>query len=582
MKVHFLELLQKNPIAMKNLEIAFTEDGNSLVYKTLSGEVKVVDLTNNAGEDLTILEGLISDINANMATDAEVSALITPITASISSLEEKVSNSETNNIIFIGDSRTRSGYKDWYRGAATTDYKGIALDIHGCGPAITTDLTTGNTLEYRASDKSFRWTVSGDTAGEWTQITKAGLMKLESGTPGKWIRFILRSFNTLPITDQTITFSITGQMKFILNNSTSPGSISDVYGYFRNSSPYKTLGAGGAKSYEMLELLPFYLENITEPSFIIIRCGTNDLDNNIKSSETIANMEEIFNTLLLLNHKLVICGEPARWGDNATTAMTTTKFNSLKAINEFYESFCLNNKNCSYVDLFSVSVDPNYLDGRPKNGVLIDTVHDNYYGSFLFAKEITKSLEDLNCKKKSYPIRDNSNLFPNGWIIGTTGTNSTGSSGVVPTGWTVNRQSGTVTTINSIVDSTTHNSNLLKMDCSWTSSGSNQIIYAYMSSQTIINLGLVATDKVVFELDLIIENPINVSFINPSLYFSTSNYRSDIYITQVSESEHKISIPFEVGSTTTAITPAVYIQGLANTIGNVTVKFGDFVVRKVS
>lgn len=484
-----------------------------------------------------------------------------------------------NSLAIIGDSRARAGIREFYRGVTSSDLKGCAIDLLGCGYGITANLPTGNTIEFRASDTSFRWTVSGSASGAWVQVLRAQRVRLESSIPNQWVEFNLRSILTLPTTDQTIAIAISGALQTTVNASTSPGMIGNIYSNLNGAYYYNALGMGGAKSNEMVESLQ-YLGSIAGSNGIdVIRIGTNDISNNYTSATTIANAKIIFDTRIAQGRKLVICGEPARWGVNTSTPLTTTQLGYLFDINNYYRSYALaNTNNCAYVDLFSLICDPQYTDGRPSAGYLIDTVHDDYLGAKVFGNAIASAIQKLGGVVSPFPNRGTAkNLNPNGWFIGTAGTNSTGSSGVVATGWTVARQSGTdIVSVNSITQSLDHLTTNQRMSLTFTTGV--QVIYIFTSAVTIASAGLVSGDKIWFEVDVDFVSGTNVTSINGSMYVGGTNSRADVYITQIGESKHRISTLIDITATTTNITPAIYIN--TSGAGEAVVDISEFCIYK--
>lgn len=484
-----------------------------------------------------------------------------------------------NSLAIIGDSRARAGIIEFYRGVTSSDLKGCAIDLLGCGYGITTNIPTGNTIEFRASDTSFRWTVSGIAPGAWTKVLTAQRVRLESSVINNWVEFNLRSILTLPTIDQTIQISISGALQTTVNASSSPGMVGNIYSNLNGAYYYNVLGMGGGKSNEMVESLP-YLGRVAGSSGIdVIRIGANDISNNYTSATTIANAKLIFDNRIANSRKLVICGESARWGVNTSTPLTNTQLGYLFDINYYYRSYALaNTTKCIYVDLFSLSCDPQYTDGRPSTGYLIDTVHDGYLGAKVFGNAIASAIQKLGGVVSPFPNRGTTkNLNPNAWFIGVSGTNSTGSSGVVATGWTVARQSGVdLVTVNSITASSDHLTTNQRLSLTFTAGAQTLLMTA--TAITIASAGLVNGDRIWFEVDVDFVSGTNVTSINPSIYIGGTNSRADTYITQIGESKHRISTLIDITATTTNITPAFYIN--TSEAGTAVVDISEFCIYK--
>lgn len=213
------------------------------------------------------------------------------------------------SIVSVGDSQSQLGFDFVYKGADSSNYGGISASL--IGTEWNAKSETSGILLYRASDKSFQWTINGDTSGPWTPITRAGRYTFSSGTSFKGITINIRSFLSLPTSDKSITVNLSGQLQTRVNQSGNPTALGHVFGYF--GLPYNVLGASGARSNELVEYLDWLDDNIPDQSVVIVRIGTNDIGAGTVATNTIiTNAYKAFDTLRDKGHKLVICGVAAR------------------------------------------------------------------------------------------------------------------------------------------------------------------------------------------------------------------------------------------------------------------------------
>lgn len=434
-----------------------------------------------------------------------------------------------NEIAFIGDSRNYYGQRNYYRTASTLDNKNVQLFFDGVGHDILTG--TSGTLEFRASDKAFRWTAPSDTAGAWVALGSAGWMTLQSGTPNKELHVATQIYSNMPLTDQTITVDITttSAVKYIGNNS--PAMV-QVYGRLRCNQPYKMLGIGGLKTIGMVEAIP-YLTTVAggKGGVDVIRIGTNDIsDGTISSATMIANATTIFNNRLAIGRKLIICGEPARWGVNTSTALTAQQLSNLIALNKFYKDFANSNPStCIYLDFYGLSVDPNYTDGRPYTNYLRDVVHDGIQGALEFGNAIYTTLKTFGFQgDTNYPTRgDTSNIFPVGSMAGTTGTIGTGASGTVRTGYSLSRSSGSDATVVGAVYTRLSPHKALGQTITVTGITAGNIIKFRSLGLTLAALGWTAGDNIQWAVDLEVVSATNITSITMSMDFNDSPITSN-------------------------------------------------------
>lgn len=410
-----------------------------------------------------------------------------------------LSLTDGNNIAFIGDSRMRYGHYDWYkRCEGLVDYKGLFIDYLGFGPAQTSNAF--GTFDYRASDKSVRWTAPGDTPGPWTPLTKdARRQQVESGTYGKWLKFVLRNWDYIPLpaTDQTFQLECKDSLyaKTVWTSRTT-----QVESYFRGGPKIYRLGAGGAVLAGVVDSLSWYNSVAAGAGIDVFAAGTNDISNigtwGFSKDTMIGYAKTFIDSRLAVGRKIVVCGEGARWGNDGVSAMTAGQLAALTGYNAWLASYCASKpQSLIYVDLYSLSADPAYTDGRPAAGILSDAVHDGPLGSYIYGMAIAAAIEKIGAiRPAAFPQRGDSSILMSAWMMtGTGGTPSTGTSGQLPTGYTGIRSAGTdATAVFSIVGYPDHNGR--RIQGVYTGTTGAQTINVNMASSVPSAIGLAAGD----------------------------------------------------------------------------------------
>lgn len=487
------------------------------------------------------------------------------------------------DVATIADSRGAHGLDDMYRTASSTDYKSIAIIPLGCDHLSAAG--TG-TLEYRASDKSMRWTAVGDTAGQWVAITRGGRYKLESASVYMGIGFYILSYNTLPASDQSIAITVGTTAGIALGSNAVYPSHLWAMAKLRFSKPFKMLGLSTATTSQILECLPWLNEQTSGVGIDICRMGTNDITNSIAASTIVANATAIFDSRRAKGRKLIICGEPARWGVNTSTALTATQLQILIDINKAYRAYAESHADCIYLDLYSASLDPDYKDGRPKSGMLKDTVHDGALGEVTFGTMIYNALIAFGMKVAPFEQRgDTSNLLSAGFFSGTGGTLSTGGSGVAPDSTIVKRSTGTdLTVVSSISYCTDHQAkraNLAVAAASATSQ-SGSITFA---STSLASLGLAVGDTFKFSCQVDALTALT-GLANINAYINLTGgaitLTNAVYFMQDDNGYNWMeSLPMTIppGYTTMSVAGVIVYT---NSVTNVTLGVADFVIEKVS
>lgn len=498
---------------------------------------------------------------------------------------------KANEIAFIGDSRTRYGLRNWFKGAtATTNITALPIDYLGCaGVGVNAD-TTG-TLEYRAADKHVRWitAIAGDTQGPWTPL-QVGRMTVESGGAGRGLTMVVRSLATMPGADVTVAFNLTAAMYYLTGWDSTGGIASygfqtEVVSRLRNGPMFDYLGAGGAKSNEMVEMLPWYAAQAGTTGIDVIRCGTNNISAGASAASTIAEMTQVFEARRALGRRLVICGEPARWGINTSTPLTTQQQQDLVAINKAYRAYCDARPDTTrYVDLLSLSVDPGFSDLRPATGYLVDTVHDGALLASEGGAAVAQACIELGARRAPPRMRaDPANLIPAGMFAGTGGTLGLRVTGTVPTGFSGAARSGDadIAAVSSLVARTDgQRGNWWQLAV--TSTAASQRMDMSRTADTLAGLGLAAGDWVEFEVDAEVSaltGTLSSFEVFLFIYGGTSVRTQIVFPPRIDGVKYGRSPRIQIPSGTTNIQfSAQVFPGAASAV---TVRLGDLFVRKV-
>lgn len=490
-------------------------------------------------------------------------------------------NINGNNIAFIGDSRARYGRRDTFKGATPDNYDGIEADFLGCGPALTPD--GSGTLEFRAADKAFRWAAPSDTAGDWVRVTRAGKVVLQSATVNKELSFILRSFAGLPTADQSLTVTCTGSL---YAKADWTGAQSQVMSLFRAGPTWYSLGAVGALTAECVELIDWYNASISGPGIDVLRLGTNDISNGtILVADMIDNATAVFNARIGAGRKLAICGEPARY-QTGTTPMTAQQLSDLIAYNKALRAYAeARPSQCRYVDLFAISRDPAYIDGRPAAGILADHVHDGQAGSIAFGAAIKTAIDELGgCSVGAPPMAGDPAVVFNSsstWMHSAGGSIGTGASGACPLGTAAGRASGTdLTGVVSIVAPTGRQGKQTQMDLTSTTVGNVFEVNSNLpsSSPTLAAVGLAIGDTVEFSVDVEVISGAPTK-IEAFLFLAGTNRRAQILFPTTPGVYHCKSLPIKLITGDTTIRQQFHVTMPASSTA--TLRFGEFVTKKV-
>jgi lysophospholipase L1-like esterase len=427
----------------------------------------------------------------------------------------------TQSLAIIGDSRVQLGQWQWRR-ATVADTKGLAYNDSYTGNATATG---SGTLEYRASDANVRWTAPGDTAGAWVPMI-AGVFRAESASADMYLDVNIRNLTSLPGTDQTLTVAVSSSIATF--ETVARGFWCWAMHYQRWKQTPKCLGIGGNQSADVVAQLPWLETQAGGSGIDVMLLSTNDITVGTATQTVINNLTTIYDARRALGRKLILVGEYARWGVDAATPITAGQLTSLQAINAFQSSYAAAN-GCIYIDTYTGTVDGGFTDGRPRSGMLNDTVHPaqqgaQYIGGLLAAQLIAKAGTGTQRASGSA-----GNLLTNGYMSGTTGTISTGATGTAPTSWTVSRSAGADATVTATIVARSDGiaGNWMRLQCAATA-GSQQI-RAQHATVTLATAGLAVGDSAYIECEIVAQSMVNVNTVQIACQFIGATQGSYLY-----------------------------------------------------
>jgi lysophospholipase L1-like esterase len=450
-----------------------------------------------------------------------------------------------------------------------------------CGPALSADFTTG-LLEYRATDKALRWTAPGDTAGAWTQITRAGWWQLESATADKFLRVGVKNLTTMPVADQSVTVSGSGSMNFGWN---AIGLCNRAMNLARWLCPTPvSLGIGGSTTADVVEQLSYAQAQASGLGWDFIMVSTNDVTNGTAAATITANLQTIYDARRALGRKLVIVENTARWGVNTSTPLTAGQITTFDAVRSFNQTYAAQH-DCLYVDSYLLTYDSGFSDRRPAAGMLRDTVHPTDNACQLIAAELYRLLKQRIGPGRFRTAAD-ANTFANGVLNGTGGSLATGASGQVANGWTVGRATGTDGTATcSVIDRTDGGAGKMQRIQATNTTAGWMEFTALSAQTTLAALGLAVGDTVYYEIEYEVANPVALQNIAAQAFFTgaspttalTCNLEtSNVFLAEAGTMR---TPPAKIPAGTTNVRPTNYMKFGAN--GSADVKFGVCRIVKV-
>lgn len=284
------------------------------------------------------------------------------------------------DIAVIGDSRAVGVLNDW----SVTAVSPSGVPVSGqyfqvLGAQAGAALNETGLYEYNHSTGLHRWTCGADTAGAWQQAV-VGRHLLESGSPGRGLRLLLWRPLTANVS-QAVTlagFRVHHYRGWLLNRH---GLMDRIETEFPGVTA-KNLGAGGCRTLDCVNMLPYYARESGGAGVDVWWCGTNDIANNVSSAEMLASATAVFDARIALGRRVIIIGEHARWGVDTSTPLTELQRTIHAEYNTGLRMYAEARRgHCIFIDSLRLTADVSQTDLRPQAGVigqpgmLFDNVH---------------------------------------------------------------------------------------------------------------------------------------------------------------------------------------------------------------
>lgn len=194
-------------------------------------------------------------------------------------------------------------------------------------------------------------------------------------------------------------------------------------------------GIGGFTTTQFVAVnLPAVLALSPRPGWCIVEGGTNDFADSIPTATTLANLIQIYTTLLNAGINVI-----------ATTICPNVAHSSTQGyLNRKIRAFAEQQQNMLFVDWYQYLVDP--ATGSYATNLSDDGVHPNDLGASLMGLALSNALDSYLPPIDQLAAgseADSEELITNGYMLGTTGSLGT-STGQLATGWTSRQGTGAV------------------------------------------------------------------------------------------------------------------------------------------
>lgn len=487
----------------------------------------------------------------------------------------------SNNIAFIGDSLAAGYYYEWSLAVSSPSAiptSGLYINFRG-GESSTTTGGSGS-FEVDSVARQMRWTSPGDTPGPWTVITQ-GKFTLQSGTTNKGLFLYVWA---VPTASATVTITFAGFLNYNESHHlVSKGSLpSWVSSRFSSANEVFWLGTGGAKSSDVLGLLPYYNSVTTGPGFDVVAVGTNSVANAIAGIVIAQEIIDLVTGRLQIGRKVVVVGIPARYV-SGSTPMSAGMLTELLTANDLVRAWCSTNSGTRFVDAYSATVASSYTDGRPETNYLSDEVHFAALAVQKVGALVVDALISLGvCDSVSFPESQGwIDFSTRGRMLGTGGTAGTRTTSVggIPTGWT----SSNTANVNSTMEVeifADHNRRCVDVQYA-SSGGSGQYARLFISSITLATLGLAVGDTIECYAQMqVVSAGVGDNSYAQFLLIGASD-GMQLSVGNVVGNHMLRSPPRKIPAGTTAIQLMLYCAP-ANAVSSGRVKFGDILCRKLT
>lgn len=360
-----------------------------------------------------------------------------------------------------------------------------------------------------------RWTLTGDTAGPYVDVTQGGWYYLDSGTPNQGILVAIRG-NTSPSVNTSTGVTTAGvasisEANFIGYIAWVAGAMGDTF------SDYQAWGITGATTADILKYAPQALAKSVEA--VSILAGVNDAPaTDAACAATIANLKAIIEIARSKANRVYV-NEIA---PNPSATVVVNQY--LAKVSDAIRAHCRTFKTqVRFISAFDRMANPNTLTiggavplSNPggRSGVFnpLDNLHFMPFGAYTFAKPLVDALQKDYQREQ---VRSNTvsawsstlgvgalNLNP--CLRGSAGTGSGagGITGPVPDSWTLTRSGSNQVCVASFDADPNGGMDWYSLSVS----GAAQFEYHELNQIVTLPAGVTVGDYVQFSLELMINS----------------------------------------------------------------------------
>lgn len=303
------------------------------------------------------------------------------------------------------------------------------------------------TVRYYAADGTMTWQAFGDSEGVRTRITTAGFYTLLSGAgTTATALFVGMTSAGRPVVDKTDTVTVTGSPR-LKNNAAADGFMGWTQlllgNPFSTSMCYAIPTITAAAWWAARAQWQGIYTDIT-----VINLGTNDVNNAATAAQALLDVEAIARLRLAIGSTVVLgCLFPYDARTAEATAAVQTFNRGIRSMGE--------RLNIDVFDSFPYLMNAAGT-GAFTTGMARDGLHPSSLGGYMIAaKTLVPILQKYTQPASPFQFAGSAynattapygNLLVNGQLTGVGGVNGTGSSGELPTSWTMTRTNGAVLT----------------------------------------------------------------------------------------------------------------------------------------
>lgn len=309
-------------------------------------------------------------------------------------------------------------------------------------------------LEFRAADRSMRFTAPSSTPGPWVPIVRAQRYRIDGGAADEWLEGTVFP-DLLPAVDTSATLTLTPNPPFTdVNWRNVPEWVSIFSG---QRTRFVNACAAGASLRHLVDLLADLRERAAAQSAQItevwIQAGTNDVASGLDAdaSTMLASLGLAIDKALAHGWKPRVFSLPMR----TLTASSAAQI-AWRDFNRALPSFCAA-RGAMFNDIWAHTNDP-ASSTAATTGALVDGVHPSGWGGFCAGlslwNQIGGSLASGQAQFTTSSINAyNAGTNPGGNLLAGTPVGSGGTAGTggtatdVATGWDVRRNIGSITIV---------------------------------------------------------------------------------------------------------------------------------------